>query len=225
MKFNLLINYYIDVDDERQKELDYCLAQNLINTSIDHIGIFVSSKHYQHLKDMTEQVWPRVSLYRIVDYLRPSYNTYFGFFIHTEAQKQWVNIISNLDIIISEHTINQIKSGNYFDNPKTVLALTRYDLKEKDNLRDAVFFDRPDSQDIWFFLNDFPAIQGADFTLGIAGCDNKIAHLLSENGFNVINPSLTLKTYHLHNTPVRNYIDGSDIKQVPPPYKLIPPSV
>jgi hypothetical protein len=89
-----------------------------------------------------------------------------------------------------------------------------------------VLFDRADSQDTWIFKGGVNQVSGADFTMGIAGCDNAIAHLLEQHGYNVINPSRTIKTYHLHLTNIRNYTDisGNAIQRIQPPYKLINPT-
>ena len=89
----------------------------------------------------------------------------------------------------------------------------------------AIFMNRADSQDVWAFYGAVPKIEGADFFVGgVAGCDNRIAKLLEDSGYNVVNPSIDIKTYHLHETGVRNYIENGKIKEtIPPPYKLVPP--
>jgi len=48
-------------------------------------------------------------------------------------------------------------------------------------------------------------VEGANFTQGVPGCDNKIAYLLQEAGYVVTNPSTTIKTYHLHLSGIRHY--------------------
>jgi hypothetical protein len=61
----------------------------------------------------------------------------------------------------------------------------------------------------------------------VHNCDNSIAHLLSVAGYEVKNPSRTLKTFHFHITNIRNYtnISGQAINVIPPPYKLLPPTL
>ena len=127
-----------------------------------------------------------------------------------------INIISNLDIIIPQETLYSevSKTINDYIDSKTCLALSRWDIQENNTY---VHFDRSDSQDTWIFIGGVPNINGADFTLGKCGCDNKILYLLDESGYFLINPSKTLKTYHLHLTNIRNY--GNVI---PPPYNLLP---
>ena len=44
-----------------------------------------------------------------------------------------------------------------------------------------------------------------DIPLGIPGCDNRIAYELKEAGYEVINPSKRVKTYHYHLSNYRSY--------------------
>jgi len=112
------------------------------------------------------------------------------------------------------------------------LSLTRWDVKAdnvfntNNHVDSSVLFDTPDSQDTWIFMGGVPQISGADFTLGKAGCDNSIAYMLEQSGYNVLNPSRTIKTYHLHLTNIRNYTDvvGHAIERIQPPYKLLYPT-
>jgi len=222
-KYNLFVNYYTDKNDERTKELNFCMLQNLRNESIDNIVVISNEIDYLKLKhlydgDLSKKITPMITD------LRPSFNDYFKLTSKLFNGEDNVNIISNLDIIIPLETI--IKSKEYLNTNKTCLALTRWDIKDMHNMNSSVFFDRPDSQDAWFFVGGVPKIAGADYSLGIAGIDNSIAHQLEQSGYNVINPSRTLKTFHFHLTEVRNYtnIVGQDIFRIPPPYKLLPPT-
>jgi hypothetical protein len=56
----------------------------------------------------------------------------------------------------------------------------------------------------------------------VHNCDNKLAYELSQAGFEVLNPSRTIQTFHLHDVNIRTYI-GENIYRIPPPYKLLPP--
>ena len=61
----------------------------------------------------------------------------------------------------------------------------------------------------------------------VHNCDNSIAHLLSVAEYEVKNPSRNLKTFHYHLTNIRNYLDisGQATNVIPPPYKLLPPTL
>jgi len=149
---------------------------------------------------------------------RPTYNDYFhtsSKLIHDEDfDNDDIFVIANSDIYFDETLLlaNQIKHGE-------VYALTRYDIKRGQ----ARFFDRPDSQDVWIFRGGINPIEGADFNLGVGGCDNRIAYLLHKAGYTVTNPSLSIKTYHLHESGIRTF-DYKKHKVIPPPYLTLAPT-
>ena len=81
-------------------------------------------------------------------------------------------------------------------------------------------FDRDDSQDAWVFRGLVGYVDGAKETLGRAGIDNAIADRLSKKGYTVLNPSRTIKSFHLHKTQIRRY---NPMDTVSKPYLLIKP--
>ena len=100
------------------------------------------------------------------------------------------------------------------------MALSRWDIKTHD-FAVVRHFAEKDSQDTWALLGGFPEIPEANFPLGKKGCDNRIAHLLS-NHFDVINPSKEIITYHYHISGIRNYApQGTNEDLVAPPYKFL----
>ncbi len=150
---------------------------------------------------------------------RPTFN---DFFKATQA-KQYahdINIIANSDIVFDE-TLDLVRDYEWDTN--ICMALARWDMNFKSG--DLRLFDRPDSQDTWIFLGGVPVLRDADFTQGLAGCDNKIAWILEQADYRVINPSKDIRTIHIHKSEQRDYIDPNTgvIERIPPPYKLIHP--
>lgn len=143
---------------------------------------------------------------------KPSYKFFFDQ-INKVTGPEDINIICNSDIFLDE-TISL--ALNIKD--KQLYALSRWDWLGNDAL--TRFFDRPDSQDTWIVKGKVEDVFG-DFTLGIRGCDNRIAYEFMKAGYNVSNPSKSIKTYHVHNSGVRNYT-MADV--VDPPYHTIPTS-
>jgi hypothetical protein len=222
MKANLFINYYIDSSRERQDELEVCLLSNIHNGAIDTITILLSDNHLYALNELTcrLEVFNQLKINTIIFEGRPTYNDYFKL---TEQYPEDINIIANTDMIMDFKSLIRLKSWKW-DN--TCLALSRWDFTDsKINFKDAVHFNRADSQDVWMIKGAFPQIKGNSFGLGVAGCDNSIAHSLS-NHYHIINPSLDIKTYHYHISNVRNYTNtnGIAIERINPPYKLIQPT-
>jgi hypothetical protein len=58
----------------------------------------------------------------------------------------------------------------------------------------------------------------------LPGCDNKIAYLAEQYGYNLKNPSLSVITKHMHKTNNRSGSSSDLSKRIPPPYKLVPVS-
>lgn len=222
MKANLFINYYVDKNISRQNELEICVLSNIYNKELDSINVFCGRKHIKNFENLLEKVQgtfsDKVRIHEFDD--RPTYNDYFRL---THIFPDDINIIANTDMIIDESSLQQLKKWHW---GRYCLALSRWDFINGElKKEDAIHFNRADSQDVWIVKGSFPIIDGVNFGLGVAGCDNKIAHLLS-NYYEMLNPSLNIKTYHYHLSQVRNYTNsqGLPINRVDPPYKLIPPS-
>jgi hypothetical protein len=137
---------------------------------------------------------------------RPSYN---DIFLLTKDFTDSVNIISNTDIVFDDVFIESIE--NFGIKPNDILALSRWDYVNSE-LNEIRHHDRADSQDCWIKYGAFPYMTDADFTMGVAGCDNRIAAIMFESGFNVLNPSKSVQTYHLHLTHKRNYSASNMVK-------------
>lgn len=145
---------------------------------------------------------------------RPTFDEFFK--LANCTPKGSVVAISNSDIFFDE-TIQLAE--NIKENE--VYALSRWDIQKDGSSK---LFNRWDSQDTWIFRTSIKEIPGADFTMGIMGCDNVIAHLLEQSGYVVTNPSKTIHCHHLHLSNVRNYIQGNNAQRLPPPYKLVTPT-
>jgi hypothetical protein len=218
MQFNLIVNYFSAKDPERKKEIDYCFRKNLENREIGKIFVFVGREELSAFSELDKQKKAEV----IIHDQRPTYNDYFGI---TSKNPMGLNAMCNADIFFDESTIAGLKKWSW--KKDICFALSRWDLPELDvNVREsrAQLFDREDSQDTWIFFGVVPNIKAANFTPGIAGCDNAIASILQNSGFKVLNPSRTIKTFHCHATNLRNYVIGKPTEKIPPPYLYIKPT-
>ena len=120
-----------------------------------------------------------------------------------------LNVIANSDI--------------YFDAtlpaslaPRIVDAISRWD-----RAGDAVVpYHKRDSQDAWIVYGR-PDIT-ADFTMGVPGCDNRLAWILQQAGYQVINPCRSIRAIHLHESEERTYTRGT-LERIPPPYLRVDP--
>jgi hypothetical protein len=142
---------------------------------------------------------------------KPQYKQMFDF-VNKITGPEDINIIANSDIFFDESIGLTCKM-----NLNECWALSRWDWYNENSIQ---FFDRSDSQDCWIFKGPIKPINST-FTLGTLGCDNRIAHDIHQAGYNISNPSRSVKTYHVHNSAVRNY-RKTDV--VPKPYLTIPTS-
>lgn len=120
-----------------------------------------------------------------------------------------INCYCNSDIYYDASTIHlmhRIKKDECY-------AVTREDLRHTNEARG--------SQDAWIFRGAIKPIN-AEFTMGLWGCDNHIAHLIKQAGYSVKNPCLSIKIIHLHKVDNRDY-KRTPKNTVPPPYLLLDP--
>lgn len=245
MKHNIFVNYYTDKNSKRSEELNFCILENIKNDSIDNVVVICNEQDYFKLKSLLskyDNVLVNQNGFRVVKnefsnkiipvvtHVRPTFNDYFRLISKLFPSEENINIVSNLDIIIPKETLHNEngKVAKDYLSKNRCLALCRWDARSFDYKNDSEFYNHVDSQDCWFFLGKVNEIPGANYSLGTAGCDNGIAYKLSEAGFELLSPAKTLKTYHVHITDVRNYtslVDGTDIFRIPPPYKVLEPTI
>lgn len=219
MKYNLFINFYRDKNPKRQEELEYCLFKNLL--SFDTVNVVAHPDDCSYFERITNNIKGKAALRVIIDQVeRPTYSYFFQIINQLYPSSGNINVISNTDIFIPKDTLK--KSDIFFNqNLNICLALSRWELGPNLSEDTAQLLDRWDSQDTWLFNGAVSNIEHSDFNLGTRGCDNAIAERIERAGYDVINPSKTLKTYHLHLTNIRNYNDDL----VPQPYKFLNPTV
>lgn len=196
----LLINYYIDQDFDRQKELDFCLLTNLDNNLIDNVYVFCLENEKPTIKNdkLVIKTWPT----------RPTYKELFEF----GSTLRGVKIIANSDIYFDE-TIGYTKSL-WFNQ---IFALCRWNVTN-DGIE---FYSKLSSQDVWIWRGEIKI--SADYTLGVPGCDNALAYEIEKRWIQLLSPSLTIRAYHLHHAKKRNYEKSIGINKtkVKPPYKFL----
>ena len=202
---NLFISYFTHPNSRRQAEIDQCLLFNLNNNYIDKIYCIIDNCDNLNDKIFTN---PKIEKYFILE--RPTYNTFFELANKVNKPND-ISIISNSDIYFDE-TLTKLPIIMTFNR---ALALTRWNV----NLDRIDFFNRDDSQDCWIFKGQIKEIDGS-FQLGRAGCDNRIAYEIKKAGYEILNPSRTIKAYHLHSSNIRDYIPKNAIQ--PPYLKLLP---
>jgi hypothetical protein len=212
----LLTEYYKSQNSERDKEYLTCINQNINNTSIKKVIIFIS--------DDSELSIIHEKIQIVKDVKRPSFLDLFDY-CNKNLQDE-ICIISNTDIFFDD-TLNNLKDFN-FENQ--FISLTRWDLLFDGSKWSIRFYDFPwnngwttamFSQDSWLFKSPIKTDNRLDFLMGKPGCDNRISQIIHELGYNVSNPSKKIITKHLHQSNIRTYTHQETILG---PYLLIKPT-
>ena len=199
----ILIQEYYESDvinhanDERSFEIKKALSLNIANEDITHIYLF-TEQNYEYLINLEKVsqiiIGKRATFRDVINHAVIEFSSQFNEII----------IISNNDISIKSNQIDILK---YFEIDINVcLALSRYD--------NGKFSHRPDSQDTWIFKGPIkiPAnfLQNFDFYFGLNGSDNRLAYLLKQSGFKLINTPEII-TIHHHKSikrPIKETVAG-----------------
>lgn len=209
----LIFSYYIDPNKQRDNELIYCFKKNL-QAGFDSIIVFSevdAEIMYNNLGLEAFNNHKGKIFFKKVD-CRPTYNDFFEAskldFFNDKPNKLF--FVSNTDIYFED----LYKVENFYDlvsdKQNTVLALSRWDVQSDGSIK---YIDRLDCQDAWIFYNSIDFRLSENFTMGIAGCDNRLAYELYRQNYNILNPSDTIKIYHYHLSNVRRYINDSEIHE------------
>jgi hypothetical protein len=198
----LFQNFYRDKNPKRNQELETCLVANCNNKFIEKVVLLIDGPHFP------DHDHPKIRPYLMTR--RPTYSDIF-YEINTEVPIGKIVAFANSDIFFDE----TIASASALRQDEC-FALSRWDVKGDK----AIPFHRADSQDVWIFRTPVIEVE-ANFTPGVPGCDNRIARMLKDAGYKLINPCKSIKAYHLHEGGEHNY---SSKDRVPGPYHLIQPS-
>lgn len=198
MRLWWVTQYYTTEKGRRKSELKKCLTINSASPLIDKIVL---------LNERVEDFVGNPKIEEIVIGKRLTYEDVFRKI--AEFPDDVIAVFANADICIDDSSWPTLWSLNLENK---FLALLRYDVPASENIKDATLFGpRPDSQDTWVVRAVDVKSRGSDmfnnleFNFGRMGCDNAVAIEMLRKKFLVINPSLTLKTWHFHSSDVRNY--------------------
>lgn len=186
----------------RAAELAECLHRNLKNPQIDEICV---------LLEKSAPPLPRSAKVRVEQISeRPTYRDYFDW-INRVASAVDISIIANSDIFFDSQ-IGFFRTWQMA--PRVAFALARW---EAGSGTTSFLNDRNDSQDAWIFRGQVGEVN-ANFGVGIPRCDNRIAKELQLSGYQVDNPSFSIRAFHLHAGKRDEYSTELNPEFIPPPY-------
>ena len=209
-KLWLVTQYYKPETGRRRTEIDVCLQKNLECDVIDRV-VLLNEKAIapKHPKILEKVVGKRLTYGALLRW------------VYDEAPADVIVAFANADIFLDAASWRLLWSTD-LDTQAKFLALLRWDIEDATPAGIAAakpFGPRPDSQDTWVLSAaavkavkwDWDALE---FPFGQGGCDNAITLEMFKKRFLVVNPALTLKTYHYHSSKVRTY-DPRDIVDKP----------
>ncbi len=213
-RLHLMVQLWKPKQGRRLKELITCLRKNLENPFIKAVHVFIEGD--EELYDFIGK-FPLELRQKVVNYDSCSRFTYKDIMkLLTEiGDERDIVGFANADIFFDE-TIRELWNIDLRDR---CIALLRHDCSSAWASGDAgaseprLYGPRDDSQDAWFFSRaSLKARKDAgetwtdfDFNVGHAGCHNCFAGELVRRRWVLGNPALSIKAYHLHESPERTY--------------------
>jgi len=202
-----ITQYYTPEKLRRQKEIKKCLEHNLKSSVIDKVILL-------NERDETDELPTSSKLQQAIVGRRLSYKIVVEWIIKNVPDNV-ICVFGNADIYLDDSSWRDAWS---VDLDNVFLSLLRWDIQE-DDAPPKLFGPRNDSQDTWGFLSTSVKskqwdMKQLDIPFGKAGCDNAITVEMLRKKFLIVNPSLSLKTFHLHLSNLRTY-DPQDIVDRP----------
>ena len=201
MEIRVFTSFYSTANPARKNELIASIFENTQCDSITKVCLYLENTDtpFSHPKLVTKTINQR-----------PKYIDFIDWANELVTESNDTTVICNSDISFDK----SIGACSRALRPNECAALARWDLV-KDGPPKLYY--TPYAQDAWIFSGKIRDIE-CNFNIGVSGCDNRFMHELFKAGYNVINPALSIKSYHRHDAPTRKYGDDST-KSVGPPYK------
>lgn len=203
----MITQYFKHKDKKRYREIRECLMRNCACSYIDRI-VLINERDYS---DEWGTFKGSDKIHQIVTGQRLKYADFLRFCVENVPSGVHV-VLCNADIYFGDSLLDLWK----ITMADKMFGLLRWDTPGAPEIA-TIFGPRADSQDSWIFLSDSIKSRTWDyskfeFQLGQAGCDNAFAGLILRQRFLLTNPALTFRTYHIHESGVRNYSKADYIR-------------
>lgn len=187
-QIHLFVSYYVDSNPTRAAEINACLQLNCQNRLFQKIII---------INESTADIAGITPSERIVILHNPSRLRFCDFFAYanTFTQEDTINILINSDIVLGEN-FNAIAL-----KPKQAFCISRHEFLGQGNYAVLV---GGGSHDCWIWRGHMSEAIGV-FFMGKFFCDGVLCNQMYEREYELKNPMLDLKIYHVHCTNIRNY--------------------
>lgn len=212
---NLLIGTYVDDHPARMAELLLCLRKNIENSRITAIHAFVEDTKERFksasLDHLTLLANPKVVL--VGSYHRLTYAERLDYANQLLARAPNTPVaLANSDIFFDDSIA--LLTPKYLKGK--FVCLSRRNLHQDGT---ATFDKYPAwAQDAWIFSRPVKIPPKLNFGSGRSGCDNRFAAEMRATGLKVVNPALSVKIYHVHESKVTHYgpkVGGAHLRLAP----------
>lgn len=219
---HLICQFFIHKDENRHKEILYCLKMNVENKYINKIHLLNERIYTCCELGLNEEEMKKITQININH--RMAYNDIFDY-IENYNVKGYI-VFANSDIFFDDNLKALYTSS--LSTEKSLYGLLRfeYDKGIKKLIQCKIFGPRGDSQDTWIYHSKYNVEKKHrnifSFNFGKLGCDNKIMYLFQILGYKLYNEPYKVKTYHYHTSQIRNYTTE---KVIDKPYLIIYPYI
>ena len=197
----LLTGFYREPDEARRAELLECWRRNAALDHIDAMHLLIEDDTTPEgaIELCPELAHPKVRL--VPHGRRATFHEYFTY-ANATFSKQRV-VLANADIYFDDSLAQAARC----DLRRMMIVLARWEVQPdgSSKLHDVDF-----SQDAWIFQPP-TKFKNCDFTLGIPGCENRVAWSAHHSGRKVENYARTIRAYHLHLTGLRRWTQAQRI--------------
>jgi hypothetical protein len=213
-EIHVFTQFFVHRDPRRNLEIRECLRRNVANPHITRIHL-LNERIYTSGELGGGQCIEKVIQTQTPGQRRLTYQDVFHYV--EKHQIQGFLVLTNADIFF-DATLDQIRHGQLHEK-RQMMALLRYEFNGASTATSPIFGPRFDSQDTWIFHSNFVPSKGVvaskafAFEFGKPGCDNKMVYLARILGYDVINDPRVVRTYHYHQTALRDYQTKDTISQ------------
>jgi hypothetical protein len=204
----IFTQFFKHISNRRYKEIKECLINNCKCPFITKI-VLLNEKDYSN-------EWANIpgssKIHQIITGKRITYWDFLSS-VREIAPNNCFVILANADIYF-DHTLKELWKVNMTDK---MFGLLRWDVQEDRDDPPKIFGPRSDSQDSWIMLAKSIKDRTFDkntfeYELGKPGCDNKFTSDMIRMKMLIANPALSIKSYHIHISNMRNYTKADYIK-------------
>jgi hypothetical protein len=197
-----IIPLYNEKKQERIDEYLYCIKKNLAHKLIDKIHIIYDTTKDDKTNNLLKQL-KKFNKKVKISYVKKWQTYKMCIDLANKLYPKKAIIISNADIYFDK-TLNLLK--NYDLNNK-LLSLTRWNQSKEGNItlcKSSEGIVSIWSNDAWIYKNPIKSFK-SNIRIGTPGCDSAINYYANKAGIKVINPCLSIKCIHVHNSNVHNH--------------------